>query len=227
MTMRWTIAAASLLLLACSPSTEGLAGERGDDGDGQDESGSRETGSAESGDASGDGDSTAGCNVGAHGCPCTGGGGCDPGLACEGGICVPTAGDGDPTTTGDGDPTTTGDGDPTTTGDGDPTTTGDGDPSTGDGDPTTTGDGDPAPDFMCANLNHSNNSYCGVADMNDCLCEGCHNDGQCTYDEDCVCPDCVDESYCKGEGACNYSGYCHPWLEGCDCADCFGHPLCL
>jgi hypothetical protein len=42
-------------------------------------------------DTSGD-DATAGtsgmCTVGAEGCPCTGGGGCDPGLACLSTVCV-------------------------------------------------------------------------------------------------------------------------------------------
>jgi hypothetical protein len=72
------------------------------------------------GDGDGDGD-TNGCVVGSEGCPCTGGGGCDPGLVCEVGVCTPS----DPTTgDGDGDPTT-GDGD----GDGDPSGDGDGDPN--------------------------------------------------------------------------------------------------
>ncbi|EDM81589.1 regulator of chromosome condensation, RCC1 [Plesiocystis pacifica SIR-1] len=106
---------------------------------------------ASCGDSGGDGadgtDEAEGeCVVGSAGCPCTPGGGCDPGLECWMDLCIPegtggetTTGDGD-TTTGDGDTTTTGD---TTTGDGD-TTTGDGDTTTttGDGDTTTTGDGD-------------------------------------------------------------------------------------
>ncbi|KIG17302.1 hypothetical protein DB30_03485 [Enhygromyxa salina] len=69
------------------------------------------------GDPAGDGDADTSCPVGSEGCPCTGGGACDPGLMCDGGECVPASGD------GDGD-----------TGDGD----GDGDGDTGDGD----GDGD-------------------------------------------------------------------------------------
>jgi hypothetical protein len=46
------------------------------------------------------------CPVGSEGCPCTGGGGCDPGLVCMGGLCTPPA----PDTTGpdtDDDETTT------------------------------------------------------------------------------------------------------------------------
>ena len=66
----------------------------------------------------GDGDGDPGCPVGSEGCPCTNGGGCDPGLTCDSGVCSPDATTGD----GDGDPTTgDGDGDPTTgDGDGDP-----------------------------------------------------------------------------------------------------------
>jgi hypothetical protein len=83
------------------------------DGDGDTTPGD---GDGDAGD--GDGDDS-GCPIGSEGCPCTGGGACDPGLMCEGGICVPASGDGD----GDGDG-----------GDGD----GDGDGGDGDGD----GDGD-------------------------------------------------------------------------------------
>lgn len=105
------------------------------------------------------------CPVGAAGCPCTDGGGCDPGLECWMDLCIPegsgtdpSAGDGDGDTTsgdGDGDTTTSGDGDgdTTTSGDGDgDTNSGDGDGDSGsdsdtdsgdgDGDTTTSGDGD-------------------------------------------------------------------------------------
>jgi hypothetical protein len=41
-------------------------------------------------------DADAGCPVGSENCPCTGGGGCDPGLECDDGICTPPA----PDTTG-------------------------------------------------------------------------------------------------------------------------------
>lgn len=66
-----------------------------------------------------DGNADAECVAGRADCPCAANGACDPGLQCEGDLCVPsseTSGDGDPT--GDGDPST-GDGDP---GDGDPDT---------------------------------------------------------------------------------------------------------
>jgi hypothetical protein len=91
-------------------------GETAGDGDGDPSDGDPTTGDGDpttgdgdptAGDGdptTGDGDPTAGCDVGTQGCPCTGGGGCDPGLVCEGGVCVPMSGDGDPSTTGDGDP---------------------------------------------------------------------------------------------------------------------------
>ncbi len=50
-----------------------------------------------SGGETGDGDGD--CTVGAEDCPCTAGGGCDPGLTCEQNTCMPGDGDGD----GDGD----------------------------------------------------------------------------------------------------------------------------
>ena len=40
------------------------------------------------GDGDGDGDPGE-CWIGAEDCPCTIGGGCDPGLVCEVGVCVP------------------------------------------------------------------------------------------------------------------------------------------
>jgi MYXO-CTERM domain-containing protein len=44
------------------------------------------------GDGDGDGDTTDGeCPIGAEGCACTPGGGCDPTLTCDAGICVPEA----------------------------------------------------------------------------------------------------------------------------------------
>ena len=118
----------------------GLSACGDDGGAGGDETAGSETDGTETGDPTttttttttgdGDGDPTTGdgdgdgCVVGSEGCPCTAGGGCDPGLVCDVGVCTPDG------TTGDGD------GDPTTgDGDGDPTTgDGDGDPTTGDGD---------------------------------------------------------------------------------------------
>jgi hypothetical protein len=62
-----------------------------------------------------DADADAGCPVGSENCPCTQGGGCDPGLECIDGLCTPPA----PDTTG---PDTTGPDTSTT----DPTTDGGG-----------------------------------------------------------------------------------------------------
>ncbi|MFO7567508.1 MAG: hypothetical protein R6X02_32995 [Enhygromyxa sp.] len=128
---------AAMCLTACgdvneAPGTDETAGsetatDTGDelgegDGDGDPTTGD---GDGDGDPSTGDGDGDPGCPVGSEGCPCTNGGGCDPGLTCEVGVCAP-----DSTGDGDGDPTT---------GDGD------GDPTTGDGD----GDGDD-PNPLCS-----------------------------------------------------------------------------
>jgi hypothetical protein len=213
MVRRFAVVSIVLALAACSAVTTGTSG--GGSEDNADESGTADESEMESGEAvdeqNGDGDP--GCVVGAEGCPCTLGGGCDPGLMCDLGICVPAAGDGDgdPTTTGDGD------GDPTTTGDGDgdPTTTGD-----GDADPTTTGDGDGDPNFMC-----QLDDWCDEPDLDTCTCEGCQNDNFCSDNEDCICPDCLDVNACNGDNCVN-TGNCFPYWESCNCPDCAGHPMC-
>ncbi len=62
-----------------------------------------------------DADADAGCPVGSENCPCTQGGGCDPGLECIDGLCTPPAPDtSGPDTTGPDTSTT----DPTTDGGG-------------------------------------------------------------------------------------------------------------
>jgi len=91
----------------------GESGETTGDGDGD-----PATGDGDGDPTTGDGDGDQ-CPVGSEGCPCTGGGSCDAGLMCEGGLCVPVAGDGDGDMTGDGDGDMTGDGDGDMTGDGD------------------------------------------------------------------------------------------------------------
>lgn len=123
-----------------------------------------------------------GCVIGSEGCPCTAGGGCDGGLMCDAGLCLPGA-------------------------------------STGDGDTAGDGDGDP---LMCALPQQG----CDVADPVLCLCEGCNNNGECWQNEDCVCPDCTQKDYCTGNDDCNHDGACSPYTEGCSCADCADHPLC-
>ena len=67
-----------------SPSDEG-----GDD-ESTDTTAEASTTEAGDGDPTGDGDGDGDpCTVGTEGCPCTGGGGCDPGLVCDGDLCVP------------------------------------------------------------------------------------------------------------------------------------------
>ncbi|MFO7563263.1 MAG: hypothetical protein R6X02_11520 [Enhygromyxa sp.] len=203
--LRWLAGVSMVLALAaCSPVTIGTGDDIADEESGSGGVMESGEGAAEQG-GEGEGEGDSGCQIGAEGCPCTVGGGCDPGLTCDLGICVPgSSGD------GDGDPTTgDGDGDPTT-GDGD------GDPTTGDGD----GDGDPNPNFMCVL-----DDWCDEYDPQNCVCEGCNTNGYCSDDEDCVCPDCSDLPECKGSN-CYDGGLCHPYWEGCECADCAGHPLC-
>ncbi|HVH98433.1 MAG TPA: N-acetylmuramoyl-L-alanine amidase [Enhygromyxa sp.] len=60
---------------------------------------------SDSGDSADDGE----CWIGAENCPCTPGGGCDPGLVCEVGTCVPSSGDNGEA--GDGEAGETGTGD--------------------------------------------------------------------------------------------------------------------
>lgn len=74
-------------------------GDSGGDGDGDGDGDPTTTSATDSGDSwgSGDGDGEPGdgdgddaCSVGSYGCVCTMGGGCDPGLTCIDGYCVPT-----------------------------------------------------------------------------------------------------------------------------------------
>jgi MYXO-CTERM domain-containing protein len=48
-------------------------------------------GDSTTGDGDGDSTTDGDCPIGAEGCPCTPGGGCDPGLACSAGVCEPQA----------------------------------------------------------------------------------------------------------------------------------------
>lgn len=204
MTRPWSLHASALALalaLGCTPATYGesntsvaVADESGtaESGDTQSEEGSCIVGSDACPCTPGGGCDPglmceagvcSGCIVGSQGCPCTGGGGCDAGLMCDGDVCLPAA-------------------------------------STGDGDTTGDGDGDP---FMCMLQQQQD---CGQADPMLCLCDGCDNNGQCFDNEDCVCPDCTDQEFCTGDDDCNYDGACSPYYEGCSCADCADHPLC-
>lgn len=71
--MVWRGIAAALVSVGCGPGAGG---------------GGEGTGSSETSNGS---STTVDCNLGSSGCACTVGGGCDPGLACEGGVCMPEA----------------------------------------------------------------------------------------------------------------------------------------
>ena len=84
--------------------------------------------------------------------------------------------------------------------------------------------------FMCGPLFNPLGG-CGVNDPIACYCQGCDTDGIC-YDsgtmvgDDCVCPDCDSDFFCSDPSRCTIDGLCEPYLEGCVCSDCFGHPEC-
>ena len=116
---------------------------------------------------------------------------------------------------------TTTDGGGTTT-DGGGTTT-DGGGTTTDGGGTTNG-GAPeggATGAVCADLDPKT---CGET-LDDLLCEcfGCTDD--CAT-SDCVCPSCAGNVDTCPDNTCNNDNECDPYLENCNCADCFDHPQC-
>jgi hypothetical protein len=177
-------------------------------------SGTGESGSASAGDgdgdptttstAPGDGDGDgAPCPIGAEGCPCTGGGGCDPGLMCDGGTCVPAAGDGDGAP-GDGDGAP-GDGDGAP-GDGD------GMPGDGDGAPMPdpyqacpNGDSDCAPGEMCVQSG-------GMGPQWTMCTQACMDPGDCAVDDNDECADLPGDGefmlYCAPQVDCNNNNPC-------------------
>jgi len=60
-----------------------------------------------------------------------------------------------------------------------------------------------------------------------CVCQGCVDDGVCSSDDDCTCADCADEIFC-GNVYCFTDGICDAFSEGCDCPECASAaPLCL
>jgi hypothetical protein len=214
--------------LACSADTLGTAmdsnaeqGSLGDEPGSSEAAESGESGSAGVDEGAGQDTTTTtttttstdeGCTLGSEGCACTGGGGCDPGLECDAGTCVPVGASESTTDSTTTDSTTT---DSTTT---DSTTT---DSTTTDStttDSTTTDSGDDP--FMCTLSNN-----CGDYDLASCTCQDCNDNGYCTQYEDCVCPDCTNENVCMGN-ACENDGACNPYLEGCSCSDCAAHPQC-
>lgn len=207
------------LVLGCQPNTFGEYESNGDGADGADASTRGETAGessggsqGEAGDNSGEGSSDEGCVVGSEGCECTPGGGCDPGLSCESGVCTGclVGSQGCECTSGGGC-------DPGLSCDAGLCVPAGGDGDTGPGD----GDGDTGESFMC-----SLSDGCNEADPDKCVCEGCWNNGECWQNEDCVCDDCTDLEYCMGE-ACSENGTCDPYFEGCSCPDCAKHPACL
>lgn len=162
-----------------------------------------------------DGSSTGTCPVGAEGCPCTGGGVCDPGLVCSPMMtCVDAGG----TTTEEPNTSTTAD---TTS------TTGVPDTSTGE-----QGQCDPGlgqPNFDCMNIN-PDEPYCAEAEV----CGGCSvlppdgcsklPGGKPICDpESGQCVECTtdDDSLCGGDKpACNPdSGACEGCFQHSHCPD--------
>ncbi len=67
------------------------------------------------------------------------------------------------------------------------------------------------------------NTVCGPDDST-CSCVGCVDDGLCDINDDCVCGECETDAFCASN--CNDDGACSPFVEGCSCGDCVGHPLC-
>jgi hypothetical protein len=153
------------------------------------------------GDGDGDGD---GCTVGSEGCPCTAGGGCDPGLICDAGVCGPAPGDGDGDG-GDGD----GDGDPDA-GDGD----GDGDGGDGDGDggpgvpyqACPNGDDDCAPGETCSTGTTMQGLEWTLCTMQ------CFAPDECAVDDVDSCAnipgDGLQENFCLPVVNCNFGNPC-------------------
>ena len=177
---------AVLALFACKPSSYG----EGITSIGDESGAATGTGAEDPGEA---GSADNGCPVGSEGCPCTDGGTCDPGLACDSGVCTdcPIGSEGCECTAGGScDPglicdaglcsPASGDGD------GDP---GDGDP--GDGDP---GDGDGDPDPLCGD---------GVVDVGEECDLGQQNSdtGQCT--SACTIAECGDGLVYEGFEECD------------------------
>jgi hypothetical protein len=186
--------------LACSPNTLGTAmdssGEQDSLGDEPGSSGAAELGESGSAgvDESEGQDTTTtttttttattatstddGCPIGAEGCPCTGGGGCDAGLECDGGVCVPFGASESTSETTDSTTTTESTSESTTTDSG----------------------GDP---FMC---DLSNFCFDFQGDLDTCTCVGCNTNGYCTQSDDCVCPDCANSNACSScdqDGLCD------------------------
>lgn len=118
-----------------------------------------------------------GCPIGAEGCPCTDGGGCDPGLACEGGTCEMPASTDDPD-----DETDTGE-------------TTDAETETDTGETTDTG-GDElyqacpsGEDAECADGEICVTGNSGNQEWSMCTSGECGDDDECAVDDNDVCTD--------------------------------------
>lgn len=115
---------------------------------------------------------TGNCPIGSEGCPCTEGGGCDPGLACEGGTCeTPASTDTTDTTATDTTDTTT-----------DTTDTGV-DPLPYQACPN--GDADCLPDEVCI----TGTANQGQLPWSMCTSGECGDDDECAFDDNDVCND--------------------------------------
>jgi hypothetical protein len=114
------------------------------------------------------------CPIGAEGCPCTDGGGCDPGLSCEGGICeMPSDTTETESTTDTTDATETDTTDTTDTTGGDPLYQ-----ACPSGD-----DSDCAPGEICVTGNNNG------MDWSMCTSGECGGDDECAVDDDDFCSD--------------------------------------
>lgn len=106
------------------------------------------------------------CPVGAEGCPCTGGGGCDPGLVCEGDVCTQPADTSADTSTTDMSTTDTGN-----------------DPMPYQACPN--GDGDCAPGEVCV----MGAAMMGQVPWTMCTSGECNGDDDCAVDDNDSCND--------------------------------------
>jgi hypothetical protein len=73
------------------------------------------------------------------------------------------------------------------------------------------------------------NEQCLHFDEETCACNGCFD--SCVPDRgaasDCVCEVCSEDRYCASPKGCKDGDGCDPFTEGCQCADCAEHPLCM
>ncbi|NUP06815.1 MAG: hypothetical protein HOW73_12245 [Polyangiaceae bacterium] len=88
----------------------------------------------------------------------------------------------------------------------------------------TGGGGGSGSDFVCL-LGET----CTAPNADTCTCSGC-DFATCVDDAqgiaDCVCPVCGQDPFCSDTANCVDGDGCDPFVEGCQCADCFDHPQC-